>query len=85
MTHLVSAGEKAGEIEILKHTEGKTGLEAVVYSLSPFGVTYQNAAPAELDDVPQTGDMSTQLYVSVAAAIAVAGLLILAAKKLIKA
>ncbi|MBO5252551.1 MAG: hypothetical protein J6C51_01230 [Clostridia bacterium] len=85
VTHLVSAGEKAGEIEILKHTEGKTGLEAVVYSLSPFGVTYQNAAPAELDDVPQTGDMSTQLYVSVAAAIAVAGLLILAAKKLIKA
>lgn len=46
VTHLISSGDKAGEIEVLKHTEGKTGLEATVYSLSPFAVTYQSKEDA---------------------------------------
>lgn len=46
VTHLISSGDKAGEIEILNHTEGKDGLEAVVYSLSPFAVSYQNEEDA---------------------------------------
>ncbi|MBQ1985455.1 MAG: hypothetical protein II230_04015, partial [Clostridia bacterium] len=46
VTHLISSGDKAGEIEILNHTEGNDGLEAVVYSLSPFAVSYQNEEDA---------------------------------------
>ncbi len=56
VTHLVSSGNNAGEIEVLEHKEGEDGLEITVYSLSPFAVTYQN----EEDAVPTATPTPTE-------------------------
>lgn len=41
ITHLISSGEKVGQIETLKHEKTDAGLKVRVYSLSPFGIAYQ--------------------------------------------
>lgn len=61
ISHLISSGEKAGQVEILNGTKEADGIHVHVYSLSPFGVAYEKAelnAPAD-PSVPQTGDMNS--------------------------
>ena len=71
VTHMISPGDKAGEVEVLKHKVTEEGLQVRVFSLSPFGVTYVSKGVG--NGVPATGDNSSLgLYLAILA-VSVAG------------